>query len=378
MTVTADAVVVNAVATAARQVVWAGKGPQLLENRDLLTTVYLGSDEGTDPGGNDTVPLDPLGNKAFDGSSDWWARTISGGAVVVSIPGGTGSQVSPVLIAEQLAAAGLATAANQVTGTAAVNSLPGTISTTGAPNLAFHRQIVTATNQTITAATEFLTSASNLTGPSYDLFVELHAAASAFARITLYWYDSASGLLIDQHRYWVIPGNGVLPHQIVFHGPTVANQLIVGVEANTATVNLDNLYAFQNSRSYERHTAYSYVWGQTNNVGNVALDDPTNLVIGEGSHGLTTGTSTTYYLPLYAGKVRLSGATSSNTTDANLEVFTIADQNLGSAQIAKLTSDSGGNWNAELSLPRTQCQVTLVNHNAGTQTLTFAMIGEDY
>jgi hypothetical protein len=103
-----DPLLVEVSSTSARQLVYEGT-PTLIRNRDIATTVYLGTDEGFDPSGNDVAPLDPLGALALDGHKDYWGRVADGGPTVIvsAVPHGVTEQVSPALIAEQLALSGV-------------------------------------------------------------------------------------------------------------------------------------------------------------------------------------------------------------------------------------------------------------------------------
>lgn len=94
--------------TEPQQVVYAGRGPVLLVNRDVSAQVILSDIEGGDPGGQSVNILDPLGSLALDGETDQWAQTITGSAIVEVCPGGRGWSPSPAQIAAQMLAAGLA------------------------------------------------------------------------------------------------------------------------------------------------------------------------------------------------------------------------------------------------------------------------------
>lgn len=85
----------------------AGQGQVQLRNRDEITTIYLGPDEGFDPAGQAVGIIDPLGSLTVDGTDEIWARSQAGTAVLNAIPGGLGGEVSPAQIAEQILLKGL-------------------------------------------------------------------------------------------------------------------------------------------------------------------------------------------------------------------------------------------------------------------------------
>ena len=95
-------------ATRPVQAVFEGGGGVKLINRDELNTVYIGSDEGFDPGGMDVLILDPLGSITLDDSSAAWLLSQAGGTTVVqAVPGGSDWSPSPAQIAAQIALKGI-------------------------------------------------------------------------------------------------------------------------------------------------------------------------------------------------------------------------------------------------------------------------------
>lgn len=110
------------------QAVFARRGPVYLVNRDLVNTVYLGSDEGMDASNQDVGVLDPLGSLPLDGEADVWALTQAGTAIINALPGTSAWAPSPGQVAAQIGALGLATLAQQVTQETAI---PANISTVG-------------------------------------------------------------------------------------------------------------------------------------------------------------------------------------------------------------------------------------------------------
>lgn len=334
------------------QVVYGGPYPPggqpvatTVQNNDPVHYLYISDTQEIDPS---ALAIPPGGAASFDGTQDFFASTLD-----------------PVITVQTFTLEG-------------VSGLGG-IPSGGAPNLSFKRQIGSPVATTpVTTALANVYDFAGINGTSYDLNLVAWSAGAAQLNITFTWTDSLSGDVISTQNWWIIPGSAA-GFENVIHGtgPVEGDQLTITLTAYGGTVNAGFTF-FQNSRSTSRHDLRSIDFDSNNSGINTAASDLTELVVGEVSHGLSGGAQTGYLLPLFAGRVRISGQTTSHTNDAQLELFTYADQNLGSSQIQRLTSDSAGNWNLEFSLPRIQCELLLVNNNGGTQTLSAGIIAEEY
>lgn len=265
----------------ARQCVWTGRGPVLLENRDLITTVWLGQDEGMDPGGADTVPLDPLGSKSMTGSNDVWCMTQSGTAVVASIPGASGSQVSPLLIAEQIAASG--------------TPLLGGIDFLKGPNATV--TVAAASSQAV-KVTFFK--------PGYVISINsaigVSTATIPFIDVSLNWQDASSLVSLD-YQNWVVPSTYSGTYVIRGTGPVRGPNLTITFK------NLDPANAVTITYSVVESTQYT------------ARDDWRGPIGGPGTAGLlgtnqwSPGTGTQANCDISAGILQsvFSGSVPANT-----------------------------------------------------------------
>jgi hypothetical protein len=414
-----DFLQVQAVSTVARQAVFSGQGPVLLENRSLNETVYLGTDEGMDPGGSDIGLIDPLGTKAFDGSGDVWVRMadgVTGFALVIANPGGTESQVSPALIVEQIATAGLATAANQASQTVAINAPtygPATLAqqvtqqtqipagmlhasegvtteiaaliATGSPAGTPGGVPLLTNSQVVANAAAIAFSTGTQTfgpyaidQPGYDVAIDVTSTIVGLAGIsvTMQWNDSVSGALMATEEWDLLPGP-LSANVVIGKGPTKGNQLTIRMvltAGGPATI-AGNMTVLQNSRVYTRDD-----WRMiaTNAATGGFVTASPNIyagLLGSAHPNLATGAADTYVLPLFAGRVELYVATTSNTDDAFLTVQNVANPP-PSPQMLSLSTvvgQTGGNPQIVI-LPKAQCTVTIRNENAGNQTVTWACV----
>ncbi len=108
--------------------VWAGQGPVLLANQDLVNPVTVGIRQNLAPGDGDCDPIPPLGSIAYTGGVKYAAAT-AGTAALLVIAGGTSWAPSPADVALQIQALGLATnaAVLQVNGTLGTPAQDGTV-----------------------------------------------------------------------------------------------------------------------------------------------------------------------------------------------------------------------------------------------------------
>lgn len=85
-----DTIVIQPNRAVATQVVYAGEGPTLVKNADLINTVFLGDDDSIKPGDpNGVIPLGPNASVTVDGTRDLFAVNGNPAAVtVITLSGG--------------------------------------------------------------------------------------------------------------------------------------------------------------------------------------------------------------------------------------------------------------------------------------------------
>lgn len=401
---------VEAIATDSRQVVWAGNGPVLLENRDINTTVYLGTVDGFDPSGQDVEIIDPLGSLALDGQSTRWVMTQAGTAIVQVSPGGEGWSPSPEQIALQMITAGLArdssvqgvkttlgTPAQTVDigalhangktlaqdmlngGTGVTTEIAALIATglaTGAPGGVPLLNKTTLIGQT--TINGMAVGGSQILGPfaisqpGYEVRIDVStgAAGACYVSYVVDWIDSGTGQNLRRNTYTVAAGATGTPHKINGHGPTKANQIqitVMNLAASAGTITT-TVTQMQSSRIYSRD-----VWRSldTQAVGfTISGAIPEANILLNAAPNILTGASQVRLLPLYTGRVRFSAQTASATTDAELTLQTIGGTLANSQTIGDIRSDAFGHIDVDLLLPRNQCTVTLINHNAASKVVS--------
>jgi hypothetical protein len=204
----------------------------VIVNMDLVNNILVGSDQGdlfaSSP---NTYVVGPLNFVAVDGSEDIWAIAASGTPAVQFMPGVTNWAPSPVQSANQIAVAGLATAANQVIQTTAINAgttatgvvnttlgtpaqdsirtaIPQNIATTGVPLLTAAQVLQDGTGATLAASASQLIPSSgaytaNQVGFEFYCAAQYSTVngANPFYLIIINWFDSTTGFLIDKEVF---------------------------------------------------------------------------------------------------------------------------------------------------------------------------------
>lgn len=383
---------VTARSTVARQVCWAGQGPQLVVNRDTSATVYLGDDEGMDPGGNDVLILDPLGSLSLDGRRTWWAMTQTGTALVETVPGGNGWSPSPEQIALQLVTAGLAKdssvqvvgqqAAQQMLAAAqgvttelaaliasgAANGTPG-----GVPLLSKSTLIHQDTVSALAPGVGQILGPFPITQPGYEVRIDLSTGAAGACYVTYQvdWIDSGTGQNLRRNSYTAVAGVTGTPHKINGHGPTKANQIQITVSNLLASAGniVTTVTQMQSSRIYSRD-----VWRSLDTTAPVGFTAsgtaPEANVLMNAAPSVAAAGTQVRLLPLYTGQAHFSLQTASATSDAELIIATVGGVLANSQTIYDNVTDAKGHLDADIQLPRVQCQVTLKNSNAAAKVLS--------
>jgi hypothetical protein len=257
-------------------------------NMDLTNSILVGPDEGDlFPQSPNTFIIGPLNFAAVDGTQDYWAIAVAGTPAVQFMPGVTVWAPSPVQSALQLQTAGLATAANQITGigsTNAINStlgvpaqdpslttingtlgapaqdsirtaIPLNISTTGVPLLANQSSLVNQASLNIGSGANNNSSTFSIKQLSFEMVIAGQnipiGDATPYSLVVLIWSDSTSGLLVGKDSFVMILGNqigtNIAPH--VFRGPCKGDQVQVHIHNySTTQAGLYNYTLLSNSR----------------------------------------------------------------------------------------------------------------------------------
>lgn len=195
-------------------IVHAGDDPGIIVNRDLVNLVHLGDHPGFNLVAEGNI-LDPLTFVQYSGDDDVYAICDPGKTATIDVQ--TGNQnwsPSPVQAAQSLAASGLML---DSTGQSVVSTLgnpsqqslstliPGNIFVTGVPlytksTIGLNTQVSIPANQTYTSP---ITPCNQI---GFELRVNAlynstGAQNNSVFQATINWYDSTTGLLIDQDQY---------------------------------------------------------------------------------------------------------------------------------------------------------------------------------
>lgn len=168
--------------------VWAGRGPVLLANQDLVNSVTIGTQQNVAIGASNADVIPPLGSIAYGPGPTLYAIAAAGTAPLLAIAGGTSWAPSPADVALQIASLGLA----QETTLAAI---PGQIQTMGAPPFIPGIQSKTVINQGPTTPHTFYTFA--------------QAGRLWFALLSFAMSTNSNGASTNQAYARMITGSGI-------------------------------------------------------------------------------------------------------------------------------------------------------------------------
>lgn len=126
--------------------IWAGHGPVLFANQDLVNSVTVGDNQSVFIDSPSAVVIPPLGSISLLGNKSLYAIAPSGTAALMVIAGGTSWAPSPAQVALQIATLGLARDSSVMTvnSTLGVPAQDGTVSGLSAPG-----QTIAEENQTL-------------------------------------------------------------------------------------------------------------------------------------------------------------------------------------------------------------------------------------
>jgi hypothetical protein len=407
----------------ATQLVAAGDGPTLVTNPGP-NSVYVGdTDSIRASDGYGVVPLASSGYINVDGVSDLYGITMPGQIQSVNLISGGLSYFSP---SPPVDTSALATAANQVTGNNAINTVNNTLGTPaqnnsvqqlggaagrsvaqdmltannavtreiaallatgttggspgGMPMLRFTNGLGNGTNLTIAGAATVnpITNAA-VNQPGYEMMIQASLPAAAgtipFANIILTFSDAATGLIVRTTPYTIALGNG--PANVItnyINGPCYGNRVSLQI------TNLDPAQTM----------TYTYVLNLTSHV---HLTDniiqpvyPATAPVTFGQPGGTPalgllcithpsiGPSATIdrLLAPYSGKVFLVVDDTGLANGVNVSIVDPTGSlysNLAAQGGAILNVPAGGESSAEIALPRGPMLLRM--HNvAATNTIT--------
>ena len=351
------------------QVLYAkGWGPGCLANTDLVNPVFFGLGRDLGPS-SDQIPA--LGAIPVDGSRDIYGSTLAAGTVVAvqSMPGITNWAPSPAQVAGQIAV-------------------------TGAPPLVFKQILSQGVGVSLPHASSLIRPVSgkiSFNQPAYEFWfnVATLGAAAPVISVELQWFDSATGARTDDELYYFYSGN-VNAHFIHGRGPTKGDQLVFIMTNYSTTIDATiSWVGLQTSRTFTREFWHTIGQGITQpaypGLTAAASDISSNTLSAE-THVLGASGSLVIVLPLYTGTVRIFGTTTDATAgNSQWQIFNNTDA-IGPTQIAGgangQTSDSPlgvkSLYLADITLPRAQCSLQLVNGNTTTsQTLNTAIIAQE-
>jgi aminopeptidase-like protein len=121
---------------------------------------------------------------------------------------------------------------------------------------------------------------------------------------------------------------------------------------------------------YQRETFRTLTWGQ--NVGDTlpVFNCPEN-VLAISTPTIPGNGQQIRNLPAWAGQVWIQAQTPSNTNDFEVQIL---DQSINGGLVYDDFTDTKGHVSKLVTLPRNQCEVVMINHNAAAQTVSFYMV----
>jgi len=380
-------------------------GPVMLVNNDTINTIWISSSRSVSPTGSDSIPIPALGSISLS-PQDLWAVSNVPNVQLLLVPTGTQWAPSPAQVATQINALGLAkdtsvnnpsyqpitlTNAGLLTkdSTLASQTAGGTIASeiavAGAPLLHKHVGITAQSNLSITGTAQTF-GPFTITQPGYQVFFSLFMTAqqNSYLMVEMKWFDSTSGIQIDDQRYFMVPGtdSSTNLHTLVGQGPTSGDQLTITLQlvGTAGTITVPNFMFFQNSRALlpAKHIWKTWAYANFSINGGPATNvsaDPKGNLLGLWSVSVPAASALSFYPPLYTGSVTVYVLTASGTTDCQVNVNALADTIFGTGQrIAQFQTDSHGvALIQQFALPRSQVQFTMNNGNAAAKSINLVL-----
>jgi hypothetical protein len=273
-----------------------------------------------------------------------------------------------------------------------LSSLHDRIANTGTPLIVNRQYLLNQTVATAIGVGDTVIFPSSGTIPvgqvGYDGLITISAAGATTllvpCEIIVTWYDN--GVVIDSQVYNVYAGQSTTsPHQIYIKGPTRGTAFSISFTNNSGTTSFTvQCQIFQNSRVYLfdlwRTIVGVFLAGTTalNLLGDYETSGNYVLVLPPSSVG--AGDTNSYVMPLYTGKVNISAATASLTTDMQVSLSNPISPAAVQGAIINVFSNSQGFVSpiTELGLPKDQLTANMHNGNAAIKNLSITIIGTDY
>ena len=376
-----------------------------LYNQDITNLVYVSYQAWFKAGAFNSIPIQPLTSITISAKrAIYVAATVAGVAPLMVLPEGSQANPSPAQIAAQINTLGLATAGNQVAGTAAINNpaygpstlarqitqetnIPDNIAATGVPLLNLKSATTLANAQAIAAGATFNCPAVlGINQPAYNLHVTATAGAGStkgYYQVSVKWVDTASGYVVQFDQYVAWMSASTVPNTLttVIYGPTDADQVQVSItNLDSIAMTVNTAFIIISSRAnYSTDSIYQF-WPAGGNMPGVpnfqiaaSQPAPTQRIIFSLTRSLGAGVTTTpdYALPVYAGNVYVFfRGTGSN----NWNVYMI-DQFSGLVTIQAFNLSSGNNASALMILPRSPITLNIQNGGSVSGTLWLEIIG---
>lgn len=226
-------------------------------------------------------------------------------------------------------------------------------------------------------------SGSNTQGPlsikqiGYEIFVAVTSASASaipFVKAQLTWTDSVTGNTVAAETWYLAGRSTGAFNTYIGTGPTKGDTLsITFTNLDTANAASVQCSFAGNSRVYVRDDWRSLSFGSVPGFTN-ATNDPASNFLMSTSPGVPGSGSLLRLIPLYAGLVNITVVGPASGT-AQAIVAAIGPQGLATGVVYESPFVSAnGVLNAQISLPRSICQVTLFNTAATNQTISFTAV----
>jgi hypothetical protein len=342
-------------------IVSAGQQPVVVYNRDIANAVIFGPDSGIGGGAsansNEYSIIDPLGSIAFDGSQDVYASCLVVGmtANIDVIYGATDIGVSPLLIAEQINAAGIF----QVNKSTVITTQPlQNIAGGGGVTIQF--------------------GPFPISQQAYEIAFELQsnnaAPTNPFCTFDMQWSDSVSGNVVARER-WMMGQQANGSFAVYFGtGPTKGDTLLVTItNQSTSQCILGFFSLVQNSRSLLRDDWRQNTIPNTFGYTSGTYEQHAGILLST-SPSITHGSFATRLLPLYCGTVQVNftpvgvnpGHFTINDEGANATSAGLTGQTIYNSPTQGTGTTGGNAINPIVTLPRAQCSITMFNDSSTT------------
>lgn len=263
------------------------------------------------------------------------------------------------------------------------------ISTTGVPLLRATNTLSSGAGNVLAGgASEQLLASTSVNQPGYEVGISVSMPAASgtlpFLALTLYFWDSATGLFADRRDVVIPCGNG--PANAIacyLRGPMHGDMFRVdATNLDPAVAATIQWFANQTSHVYERDEARQYAYAATapNGFTNPTGVQTTNDVAHASPSVAAAGTSTVL-CGLFSGDAYLNVYNPSSTIAAVIDIRDPAGYASGAVNsrmfnqsVAPQTS-----FSAAISLPFTPVTISVTNNaTAGTVTPSVTLIGQDH